>query len=234
MLKPSSPAPTSFVPRTLVWLTLAVGIVDLAVLNLVAAPMVFGHQPAPRPLTPPVPASSTLSVPNADVVHAEVAVPTAGRTVVRASSVSADPGAAATEVDATHAPQAEGRRVGATVSFASNGIDIERSGRRALWPLSRTAARDATWRVVVVGHADWRGSERYNRRLSLARARAVARFFARRGVAGSRIEVRALGEVHAQPAVFTAAALEQDRRVDVWLVPADAPFAVEERLGSQP
>jgi len=48
--------------------------------------------------------------------------------------------------------------------------------------------------VVVVGHADQRGSEASNLDLSQARADAVIAYLADRGVEGSRMSARAVGE----------------------------------------
>lgn len=49
-------------------------------------------------------------------------------------------------------------------------------------------------KVVVVGHCDPRGSERYNRELGLKRAQAVRDFFVAAGIDAGRISVRSEGE----------------------------------------
>ena len=48
--------------------------------------------------------------------------------------------------------------------------------------------------IVVVGHADPRGGERYNVGLGLQRAKAVRRFLVKRGVPAERIAVDSCGE----------------------------------------
>lgn len=72
-------------------------------------------------------------------------------------------------------------------------------------------------RVVVVGHADGVGSDRYNCRLGLKRAQAVASYLVEQGVARDRIAIGSQGkrEPRADNRSETGRAL--NRRTAVWI-----------------
>ncbi|HJL20365.1 MAG TPA: OmpA family protein [Sandaracinaceae bacterium LLY-WYZ-13_1] len=83
----------------------------------------------------------------------------------------------------------------------------------ALEALAAFVARHDEATVVVEGHADGRGDERDNLRLSYARARRAARHVRRAGVPDARITVRGLGEF--APLEGTATHDAANRRVIV-------------------
>jgi OOP family OmpA-OmpF porin len=68
--------------------------------------------------------------------------------------------------------------------------------------------------VVVVGHADQRGSEASNLDLSQARADAVIAYLADRGVEGSRMSARAVGEADLLSTSDDVASLTLNRRTE--------------------
>lgn len=68
--------------------------------------------------------------------------------------------------------------------------------------------------VVVVGHADPRGPDEYNRELGMNRAEAVAQQFIRGGMPSTRIDVESHGEAHASS---DPAEWPDERRVDVMI-----------------
>lgn len=72
--------------------------------------------------------------------------------------------------------------------------------------------------VVIVGHADATGSERYNQRLSERRAEAVAVFFVKRGVERPRIRVRGEGERIPIASNATRAGRARNRRTELTVV----------------
>lgn len=82
------------------------------------------------------------------------------------------------------------------------------------------ACRDAT--LSIVGHTDSSGNEAQNRRLSLARAQAVADRLADRGIDAGRMRVSGLGS--AVPIADNATRLGRglNRRIEVRLLAADA------------
>ena len=53
---------------------------------------------------------------------------------------------------------------------------------------------NAGWRVLIEGHCDDRGSERYNLELGEQRANAVRQLFLDKGIADSRMDVISYGE----------------------------------------
>ena len=79
-------------------------------------------------------------------------------------------------------------------------------------------------RVVVVGHTDSVGSDAYNCRLGLKRARAAAAWFADHGVARERMAIGSRGQREPLRDNPSAAGRAQNRRDAVWLqVTQDSP-----------
>jgi outer membrane protein OmpA-like peptidoglycan-associated protein len=79
-------------------------------------------------------------------------------------------------------------------------------------------------RVVVVGHTDSVGSDAYNCRLGLKRARAAAAWFADHGVARERMAIGSRGKREPLVENQSAAGRAQNRRAAVWIqVTPDSP-----------
>ena len=79
-------------------------------------------------------------------------------------------------------------------------------------------------RVVIVGHTDSMGSDAYNCRLGLKRARAAAAWFTHHGVARERIAIGSRGEREPLADNQSTAGRAQNRRATVWLqVDQDLP-----------
>lgn len=101
--------------------------------------------------------------------------------------------------------------VDTTVNFAFNSAVLDAEARNTL-------ATQASWikqfpeiRFKVFGHTDLVGSNAYNRRLGLRRARAVVNFLVSQGVDRSRLQaVVSLGET--QPVVATQQMERRNRR----------------------
>lgn len=72
-------------------------------------------------------------------------------------------------------------------------------------------------RVVVVGHADSMGSDRYNCRLGLKRAQAVADWFVEHGVARERIAIGSRGKREPLADNQSETGRAQNRRAAVWV-----------------
>lgn len=88
---------------------------------------------------------------------------------------------------------------------------------RAKAVLGRAAAlldRAPGLTVTVTGYTDSQGGAPANRALSLARARAVRRYLAARGVAGGRMKAAGLGETSPAATNATAAGRAANRRVE--------------------
>lgn len=83
--------------------------------------------------------------------------------------------------------------------------------------------------VRLAGHADARGAEDYNEKLSAARAVAVRDALIAAGFPAARITVSAEGESAAQAAEADLDALAMERRVQIELVPSDSESLVASR-----
>ena len=98
-----------------------------------------------------------------------------------------------------------------TVNFAFNSSQLDSGAQDAL-------RQQATWirqfpevRFRVYGHTDAVGSNAYNKRLGLARARAVVAFLTTQGINRSRLEaVASFGET--QPLIVTEGRERRNRR----------------------
>ena len=66
--------------------------------------------------------------------------------------------------------------------------------------------------LELVGHADPRGSDKYNEELGMSRAEAVAAYLRDQGVAASQIEIQSQGEDAASDNPFE---WPLERRVDI-------------------
>ncbi|MCG8017811.1 MAG: OmpA family protein [Candidatus Thiodiazotropha sp. 'RUGA'] len=73
--------------------------------------------------------------------------------------------------------------------------------------------------IEVAGHTDSTGSESYNQRLSQQRAQSVSEILNRNGVAGVRIDTVGYGETRPIANNGNAAGRQQNRRVELTLLP---------------
>jgi outer membrane protein OmpA-like peptidoglycan-associated protein len=73
--------------------------------------------------------------------------------------------------------------------------------------------------VDVKGHTDADGSDEYNLDLSQRRAEAVAEYLTSQGLNPERFEVRGLGEARPVASNATARGKQQNRRVEIEIVP---------------
>jgi len=82
-----------------------------------------------------------------------------------------------------------------TVTFDFNGTALDSSARAALDQPVTWRKENQHVRMTVVGHADKVGSEGYNDRLGMRRARAVVAYLARHGISRGRLDaVESRGE----------------------------------------
>jgi OmpA-OmpF porin, OOP family len=78
--------------------------------------------------------------------------------------------------------------------FEFNKADLRPEGQQKLDDLARTAQGSRVEQVVIVGHADRIGSEKYNKDLSERRAEAVKSYLAAKGVDQQRVRAEGHGE----------------------------------------
>ena len=98
-----------------------------------------------------------------------------------------------------------------TVNFAFNRANIDASARKALDGQAAWLKANPSVKMTIIGHTDLVGSERYNDRLGLRRARAALNYLVRRGVARNRLQaIESRGE--REPVVQTEERERRNRR----------------------
>lgn len=99
--------------------------------------------------------------------------------------------------------------------FDTESAVLDSSARRALDDIAALLARHPDAQVEVAGHADSRGPEDYNMRLSVSRAEAVRNYLAQKGIAASRMTVRGYGESQPTASNDSAQGQAENRRVEL-------------------
>jgi outer membrane protein OmpA-like peptidoglycan-associated protein len=169
--------------RALVGASLGLGAADLLWLNVALAPDLVVSTPTPSQLVTPVPLRITPRV----VAHDE-----------RPPSPAPEPEAVATPPDSR------------VVYFQTLSARLDGSARETLARLVEEAPDNA--QLVLEGHADYRGDEQLNDRLSRDRANAVANYLVGLGMARTRLRIDHVGE---SGATAQLAETWRDRRVDI-------------------
>lgn len=207
---------------------LVLGVCDLAVISFVLVPMRIAegsdrpHAVARTPAPAPAPAFPvTATVPPTPALPG----PSAGRDADAVDSGRADQGrpeppqarpapVAASTPPAPSEQPAVPQEGFADLLFAINTTWLSRTSRETLERVAQALALDPTRRVVLSGHTDGAGDPVFNRALSRERALKAAGYLRMRGVAPSRIEVRAFGAK--QPVVVARGETPaRNRRVEI-------------------
>ena len=98
-----------------------------------------------------------------------------------------------------------------TVTFAFNKANLDATARKALDGQAAWLRENRQVRMTIIGHTDLVGTEPYNDKLGLRRAKAVVNYLTRRGVSRSRLDaVASLGEN--EPVVDTENRERRNRR----------------------
>jgi outer membrane protein OmpA-like peptidoglycan-associated protein len=108
-----------------------------------------------------------------------------------AMAPAADAGATVERV----APNEVRVRMPSDITFDFNRADVKRQFVPRISDLARTLSRYPNMSVSVVGHADARGSDDYNQRLSERRAWSVGEVLSQYGVDRYRINASGMGEM---------------------------------------
>jgi OOP family OmpA-OmpF porin len=181
-------------PRLASRVFLALGVADLALMNLLLAPRLAAHEARPAPIAvAPVAAAPSCPPAPAPVPAQPLPAPRAAAAPPVAS------GPAAPDV----LFHFDGQRLG-------GGEPNAELGRVAL------ALRDAPdRRLLLRGHADRLGSPERNVVLSRRRADAVRRYLVALGAPGERIDVEPVGDAEPVDTSDTPEAWARNRRVQV-------------------
>jgi outer membrane protein OmpA-like peptidoglycan-associated protein len=101
--------------------------------------------------------------------------------------------------------------VSPSVNFAFNSAQLDATSRQVLMRQANWIRQFPEVRFKVYGHTDAVGSNAYNKRLGLRRARAVVHFLSTQGISRSRLDaVVSFGET--QPLIVTEGRERRNRR----------------------
>ena len=103
----------------------------------------------------------------------------------------------------------------AEVLFDTNGEKIKPKFFGALNKIASDLALKKYKQVVITGHADATGSEKYNQALSVRRAKAIEKYLINHKVAKNMIKTEGAGAANPVASNDTAAGKAQNRRTDV-------------------
>lgn len=220
--------------RLALGILLAMGLADLALLNLHLAPQLAAQQLAEQhqPVTSPVDSGARVSpaTPGSTGVVSPVVPPTTASAVVAVAPTRDVPTVAVKEpvVPSTVAvapppPPVPVAAVPSTPGEAVEDVlfDLDRyqvSYLPAIVALRRMAqelAQDPSKRVLIRGHADQMGSSSYKHALSERRAMAVQAFLIKHGAPADRITVEAVSDSEPVDSGSNPVAWAKNRRVQV-------------------
>jgi outer membrane protein OmpA-like peptidoglycan-associated protein len=124
--------------------------------------------------------------------------------------------------DSTSAVVSIGRRetIQGYVLFAHDKSIIKAEGRAILDKIADYLKEYPDYRVLLVGHTDAVGSERYNMALSKRRANAVGQYFISHGIAADRITTEWKGESEPVATNKTKEGRAMNRRTEITIKPA--------------
>lgn len=115
------------------------------------------------------------------------------------------------------------------VLFATDSSTLRPGAREKLQPLADYLKDNPGVRVSIDGYTDSRGSDEYNKALSLRRADAVRAAFDEMGVTRARFSVEGHGEADPVAPNDSAANMQRNRRVEVTLLGQRAETFRDER-----
>lgn len=142
----------------------------------------------------------------------QTAINSTGNAVLHAGSAPCPQTAAA---PADPAPEPEIITISGDVAFDFDRATIRPEFYPILDDIAAALNENPESRLQVVGHTDAIGSEAYNQSLSEARARAVADYLARQGVATDRMVVGGVGEAQPVAPNTSEEGRARNRRVEI-------------------
>ena len=107
--------------------------------------------------------------------------------------------------------------VSSEASFAFDRADIKPEFKPTLNKVAGVLRDDPNVRITIIGFTDSIGTEDYNLRLSMRRARATADYLISQGVSQDQILARGLGEAEPRAGNETETGRAQNRRVEIYL-----------------
>ena len=119
------------------------------------------------------------------------------------------------------------------IQFDLDRADLRPSEVNKVAELAAYLTQNPTFRVELEGYADPRGSQEYNMKLSTRRVDAVRDALIAAGIARDRILVGAYGQLNLKCAQAAEDCLQQDRRVEVIVLPTGERKAASLRTGAK-
>jgi len=110
------------------------------------------------------------------------------------------------------------------IQFDLNQADLRSSEVNKVERLATYLKQNSSFQVELEGFADPRGSQTYNMKLSTKRVNAVRDALIAQGVAQDRILIGSYGKLNRKSAETGEVAWQQDRRVEVIVLPMGAPI----------
>ncbi|MDR1476966.1 MAG: OmpA family protein [Rickettsiales bacterium] len=107
------------------------------------------------------------------------------------------------------------------ITFKTNSADLSADFFEVLDSVAKVLAKYDKTSIEVAGHTDSTGSRDANMTLSYRRASAVAKYLQGRKVKASRFAIEGYGPDYPAASNSTAAGREQNRRVEIKLVPTE-------------
>lgn len=114
-----------------------------------------------------------------------------------------------------------------TVFFAYNKAKIRRKSYKLLREVAQVFKDNTELKVRIEGHTDSRGGDRFNMKLSQARAESVRDFLVKEGVETGRMEPKGYGETQPIADNRTKRGRTQNRRVEFVITDRGAPKTVQ-------
>jgi OOP family OmpA-OmpF porin len=145
----------------------------------------------------------------------EPAAPAAAPVVASEPAPAPAPAPAAA---AAAAPTAEKVTYSADAFFDFDKAVLKPEGKATLQTLVAKLKDTDIEVIVATGHTDWTGSESYNVKLSMRRAKAVKAFLVSKGIPEARVFVEGKGESQPTADNHTKDGRAKNRRVDIEVV----------------
>jgi len=105
------------------------------------------------------------------------------------------------------------------ITFKTDSADINAGFYSTLNSVAKVLNKYDNSTVMVLGYTDSTGSAEYNQTLSRQRANAVAAYLQGQGVKSSRFEIMGLGSSNPIASNSTAEGRQQNRRVEIKIIP---------------
>lgn len=108
------------------------------------------------------------------------------------------------------------------VTFGTNQSEVQSSFYPVLNSVAKVVKEYSKTRIEITGYTDSTGTTEYNLNLSQKRANSVAQYLIAQGVDGRRVVAQGMGESHPIASNGTAEGRQENRRVELRLIPITA------------